>query len=64
MTQRQNEFGQPIGPAVEGWSPRAHVQASPALCGVLGALRDGTFSHHEPERWHGLVHQLLHHDPY
>jgi starch phosphorylase len=48
----------------QGWSPRAHVQASPALCGVLGALRDGTFSHHEPERWHGLVHQLLHHDPY
>ena len=48
----------------QGWSPRAHVEASPALARVLGALRDGTFSHHEPERWHGLVHQLLHHDPY
>ena len=49
---------------IQGWSPRAHAQASPALCGVLQSLRDGTFSHHEPERWHGLVHQLLHHDPY
>jgi starch phosphorylase len=48
----------------QGWSPRAHVEASPVLGGVLQALRDGTFSHHEPERWHGLVHQLLHHDPY
>jgi starch phosphorylase len=30
----------------------------------MRTLFDGTFSHHEPERYQGLVHQLTHHDPY
>jgi starch phosphorylase len=48
----------------EGWQPKDFIDASPALQGVLGALFDGTFAHHEPERYQGLVHQLTHHDPY
>ena len=31
---------------------------------MLAALGDGTFSHHEPERYKGLVQALLTRDPY
>jgi starch phosphorylase len=48
----------------QGWDPRARVEADPALRAVLDALGDGTFSHHEPERYRGLVQQLLQRDPY
>ena len=31
MSSRQNEFGQPIGPAVTGWKPRALPPRTPMI---------------------------------
>ena len=47
-----------------GYVPGRHIEASPALQGVLQALADGTFSPEEPHRYHDLVRSLAERDPY
>jgi starch phosphorylase len=48
----------------QGWEPRAFVDADPALAAVLKAIGEGAFSYHEPDRYRGLVQDLLRRDPY
>jgi len=48
----------------QGWEPRAFVDADPALAAVLKAIGEGDFSYHEPDRYRGLVQDLLRRDPY
>ncbi len=45
-----------------GLSARDRIAASPALQGVLDALRSGVFSPGEPQRYHELVDILTDHD--
>ena len=47
-----------------GYDPRLYVEENLQLRGVIDALANGTFSHHEPDRYKGLVHTLLTRDPY
>ncbi|MBU3736243.1 MAG: glycogen/starch/alpha-glucan phosphorylase [Methylobacterium sp.] len=47
-----------------GYDPRLYVEENLQLRGVLDALAGGTFSYHEPERYRGLVQNLLQRDPY
>jgi glycogen phosphorylase len=47
-----------------GYDPRLYVEENLQLRGVIEALANGTFSHHEPDRYKGLVHTLLTRDPY
>jgi len=47
-----------------GYDPRLYVEENPALQRVLQAIGDGHFSHHEPERYRGLVNNLMTRDPY
>ncbi|MBP6902004.1 MAG: glycogen/starch/alpha-glucan phosphorylase [Burkholderiaceae bacterium] len=47
-----------------GYDPRLHVEENLQLKAVLDAIAGGAFSHHEPERYKGLVNNLLTRDPY
>jgi starch phosphorylase len=47
-----------------GYDPRLHVEENLQLRAVLDALAGGTFSYHEPDRYKGLVNNLLQRDPY
>jgi len=47
-----------------GYDPRLHAEENLQLRAVLDALAGGGFSHHEPDRYQGLVHALLTRDPY
>ncbi|MFM7849700.1 MAG: glycogen/starch/alpha-glucan phosphorylase [Rubrivivax sp.] len=47
-----------------GYDPRLYVEENLQLRAVLDALASGVFSHHEPERYRGLVNHLLQRDPY
>jgi starch phosphorylase len=48
----------------QGHNPRRCAEEDPALQQVLQAIASGVFSPAEPERYRGLVHGLLEHDPY
>lgn len=41
---------------------RKAIEASAALPGVLQAIAEGAFSPEQPDRYHGLVHRVWHHD--
>ena len=41
---------------------RKAIEASPALQAVLAAIAEGAFSPDQPDRFHGLVHRVWHHD--
>ncbi len=41
---------------------RKAIEASPVLQGVLQAIAEGRFSPAHPDRYHGLVHRVWHHD--
>jgi starch phosphorylase len=41
---------------------RHAIEASPALLDVLQMIAEGRFSPDEPDRYHGLVHRVWHHD--
>ncbi|MFO1327819.1 MAG: glycogen/starch/alpha-glucan phosphorylase [Rubrivivax sp.] len=47
-----------------GYDPRLFVEQCAPLRAVLDAIAGGTFSHHEPDRYQGLVQGLLTRDPY
>ncbi|MEN9629697.1 MAG: hypothetical protein RJA10_2924, partial [Pseudomonadota bacterium] len=47
-----------------GYDPRLYVEQNARLKAVLDAIAGGTFSHHEPGRYKGLVQGLLTRDPY
>jgi len=47
-----------------GYDPRLYVEENLQLRAVLDALAGGTFSYHEPDRYKGLVNNLLQRDPY
>ena len=41
---------------------RKAIEASPALQNVLQTIAEGGFSPDQPDRYHGLVHRVWHHD--
>jgi len=47
-----------------GYDPRLYAEENAALKAVLDAIGGGAFSPGEPERYRGLVHNLLTRDPY
>lgn len=47
-----------------GYAPREHYEQDPTLRRVLDAIAEGVFSPGEPERYRGLVGQLLERDTY
>ena len=47
-----------------GYDPRLYVEQCAPLRAVLDAIGGGAFSHHERDRYQGLVHTLLTRDPY
>ncbi|MGI9154718.1 MAG: glycogen/starch/alpha-glucan family phosphorylase, partial [Rubrivivax sp.] len=47
-----------------GYDPRLYVEENLQLRAVLDALAGGTFSYHEPDRYKGLVNNLLQSDPF
>ncbi len=47
-----------------GYDPRLHYEENLQLRGVLDAIAGGAFSHHDHDRYKGLVHTLLTRDPY
>jgi starch phosphorylase len=47
-----------------GYDPRLYVEENLQLQRVLDAIGSGAFSHHEPQRYQGLVQGLLTRDPY
>lgn len=48
----------------QGYEPRNLLEGQPRLARVLGDIRQGVFSPGEPDRYHGLMDSLIHHDPY
>jgi RimJ/RimL family protein N-acetyltransferase len=48
VTARQNKFGQPIGPAVDGWSPRPRPQRT-NMIGRYCRLEPVNVEHHEAD---------------
>lgn len=44
------------------YRPSVFIEQSPALSRVLELVESGFFSHHAPDRYHGLVHALRHED--
>jgi starch phosphorylase len=47
-----------------GYDPRLYVEENLQLRNVIDALGSGTFCYHEPERYKGLVYNLMQRDPY
>jgi starch phosphorylase len=47
-----------------GYDPRLHAEEDLALRGALGAIAGGEFNPSEPDRYRGLVDDLLARDPY
>ena len=47
-----------------GYDPRLYAEQDTRLSGVIHAIAGGHFSPEEPERYRGLMHALLNHDPY
>ena len=48
MPTRQNEYGQPIGPAIDGWSPRPRPQRT-NMIGRYCRLEPVSVEHHEAD---------------
>ena len=48
----------------QGYDQHRHVEKDAALRAVLGAIRSGTFSPGEPDRYRGLIDALRAHDTY
>ena len=45
-----------------GYNPSAAIEASPKLARVVEQIRSGVFSPDDPNRFHGLLDNLCHHD--